>query len=222
MEILKTQDETSLMLNESFKSLAQKVCMLFATEGVHRKPYLQGLPHFEVLSLEKKQEIVRSLTFFKELCEEQVSEGYKLRDNSTFVWRAFRKLGYVPRSDVFNYLTDDNLVEIYSADNKQLYRNFKFFECCTYTLEELYSLEWWHLYERDPQETMKTFEICSKLFSGEITESFVPGLGPHFLKEINSSEKRECFMEIQLISPLKRNKQTEAIVLVETVKGLWN
>lgn len=216
------QENISLRLLEEFKIVAQKVCTMLASEGVHRRPYVEGLPHFQSLSLEKKQEIVKTLVFFKELCEEQIAEGYKLKDNFTFVWRAFRKLGYVPRADVFNFMSDDDLVEIYSKDNKQLYCNFKFFECCSYTLEELYSLEWWNLYERDPAMTSKIFNAASKVISGDVTESYVPQVEPHLLKEIRSEEKRVFMQQIKLMSPLKRDKRVDAILVIESATLVEN
>ncbi|WP_374073873.1 hypothetical protein [Bdellovibrio bacteriovorus] len=225
IEVLKIQDsENSLskQLENSFKALSQRVCMMLATEGVHRKPYLEGLPHFTILPIEKKQEIVENLTFFKELCEEQISEGYKLKDNSSFTWRAFRKLNYVPRADVFNYMSDEDLVEIYSYDSKQLYRNFKFFECCSYTLEELYSVEWWNLYERDPAMTMKIFDAAAKVISGEIEGSYVPGIEPHTLREIRGENGMTFMQQLKLISPLKKNKRVDAILVIESADVISN
>lgn len=216
--VSRAQSLLSQQLNEEFKSLAHGVCRMLESDGLHRKPYLDGLPYFQALSLEKKQGIVENLRFYKELCEEQISEGYKLKDNSTFVWRAFRKLGYVPRADVFNSISDEDLVEIYARDNKQLYRNFRFFECCSYTLEELYSVEWWNLYERDSAMTKKIFDAASKVMSGEIEESYVPGIEPHLLIEIRSEERKSFMQQVRLISPLKFNGCVEAILVIESAE----
>ncbi|KYG67729.1 hypothetical protein AZI87_00125 [Bdellovibrio bacteriovorus] len=221
IEVVEVRQQDVALLVEKFKAASQKICMMFATEGVYRKPYVEGLPHFQACSYEKMQEIVTSITFFKELCEEQIAEGYKLKDNSSFVWRAFRKLDFIPRADVFNHMTDENLVEIYSVDNKQLYRNFKFFECCSYTLEELYSVEWWNLYERNAAMTMKIFDLGVKVATGEIPDSHVPDIEPHLLKEVK--EDGQSFMQqVKLISPLKRNKRVEGLLVIETAEPVHN
>ncbi|WP_291516356.1 hypothetical protein [Bdellovibrio sp. ArHS] len=221
IEVVKVSHQDVAMLVEKFKLASQKICMMFSTEGVYRKPYLEGLPHFRALSYEKMAEVVTSITFFKELCEEQIAEGYKLKDNSSFVWRAFRKLDFVPRADVFNHMTDEDLVEIYSVDNKQLYRNFRFFECCSYTLEELYSVEWWNLYERNADVTMKIFAAGMKVATGEIADSYIPGIEPALLKEVK--EDGQSFMQqVKLISPLKRNKRVEGLLVIETAEQILN
>lgn len=209
-------------LVQTFKILSQKVCMMLAAEGLHRKPYVDGLPYFSGLPLEKQNEIIENLTFFTELCQEQVSEGYKLKDNSSFTWRAFRKLNYTPRSDVFSFMSDEDLVEIYSADSKQLYRNFRFFECCSYNLEELYSVEWWNLYERDQAMTMKIFEAAAKVISGEIDDNYNPGIEPHLLKEIRGEDGKTFLQQLKIVSPLKRNRQVEAILVIETAEVVSN
>lgn len=208
--------------SEDFKSLSQKICMMFATEGVYRKPYLDGLPYFSALSDSEKGSVVEHLRFYCELCEAQIAEGFKLRDNLSFTWRAFRKLDLVPRGDIFSHMTDEDLIEIYSCENKQLYRNFKFFEFCSYTLEELHSLEWWALYERDSEITMKIFDAGARVMGGEITESYIPDIQPHRLKEMNSAECSTFLQQVKLMSPLKRNKKVEAILVVESATPVIN
>ncbi len=215
LEVVKTQSSRSLQLNEQFKMAAQKVCVMLAAEGIYRKPYIEGLPYFSVLADDQKAEIVRSLTFFAELCQEQVSEGYKLKDNLSFTWRAFKKLGLIPRADIFNHLTDDDIVEIYSSENRQLYRNFKFFEFCSYTFEELHSLEWWSLFERESAKTMEIFDAVSKVISGEVTGTYFPPIEPHLLKEIRSADCLSMTYEVKLVSPLVKNKQVDAFIIFE-------
>lgn len=221
-EILDLQTAAVQSYEDAFKNFSQKICMMFSTEGVYRKPYLEGLPYFSVLSNAEKESIVEHLRFYCELCEAQIAEGFKLRDNLSFTWRAFRKLDLVPRGDVFGHMTDDDLIEIYSCENKQLYRNFKFFEVCTYTLEELYSREWWVLYERDSEITMKIFDMGARVMSGEIVESYIPDIQPHRLKEINSAERSTVLQQVKLMSPLKRNKRVEAILVVESATPIAN
>lgn len=221
-EILEGLQNEVRNYEEDFKKLSQKICMMFATEGVYRKPYLDGLPYFSVLDEKEKNSIVEHLRFYCELCEAQISEGFKLRDNLSFTWRAFRKLDLIPRGDIFSHMTDEDLIEIYSCENKQLYRNFKFFEFCSYTLEELHSLEWWTLYERDSEITMKIFDAGSRVAAGEITESYVPDIQPHRLREVKSAECSTFLQQVKLMSPLKRNKKVEAILVVESATPMLN
>ncbi|HWU44755.1 MAG TPA: hypothetical protein VN132_14990, partial [Bdellovibrio sp.] len=151
------------VLEQRFKKLTKIISMLLTVEGKYQKPYIEGLPYFSKLPTELKQKVVDHLQFYHDLCVEQVSEGYSIKDSPSFVWRALNKLGLVPRSDLFSHLTNEHIVEIYSAENVQLFRNFKFFEFCSYSLEELLTIEWWGLFERDAQITQKIFDYSMRV-----------------------------------------------------------
>jgi hypothetical protein len=137
--------------DDRFKKLTSTISRFLAHEGVFLAAYTEGLPHFSMLSMNEKKSVTDHLQFYHDLCSEQINEGYTLKDNPSFAWRAMSKLGLTPRSDLFSHLTNEHIVQIYSANNVQLFSNFRFFEICSYTLEELFSLEWWVLYERDPK-----------------------------------------------------------------------
>lgn len=210
------------VLEERFKRLTKVISMLLTNEGKYQRPYVDGLPHFNRLPSELKHKVVEHLQFYHDLCIDQVSEGYSLKDSPSFVWRAFRRLGLTPRSDLFSKLTDEHIVEIYSSENVQLFRNFKFFEYCSYTLEELLTIEWWGLFERDPKVTMKLFEYAGRIFAGEITENFVPDLGVHYIRELQSHDKMTMEYNIDLAGPLYQNKRPQAVIVLETARIIQN
>ncbi len=86
-------DETE-SLHRDFKLATQRITSLLAAEGVYRKAYHQDLPYFGKVSLDQKRYIVRHLKFYAELCSAQVNEGYRLKDNLTFTWRALSKVRF--------------------------------------------------------------------------------------------------------------------------------
>ena len=222
MSLLKISNYSSPQLDSQFKNLAQKLSMLLATEGIRCKPYDDGLPYFSVLDDSKKAEINQHLQFTIDLCKEQMSDGYKLSDNLTFTWRVFRKLGWAPKSDLFNNITDEDVLEIYSLDNRQLYRNLRFYDYCSYSLEALHSLEWWNLWDRDAQVVEKLFETVSKIFSGEIRETVSPGVSQHVIKEKASADKLSISYEVRYISPLAYHGQTEGVIAVQRGQLIHN
>lgn len=207
--------ELHQQLNAEFKAVAQKVTMLLASEGIHRRAYAENLPHFNPLSAQQKQEAIRQLSFYGELCQEQRTEGYSLKDSPTFTWRALQKLGLTPPSELFSQITNEDVVEVYSDENRQLFRNFNFFEVCSYSLEELHSIEWWNLFQHEGAGTQKIYESTQKVLRGEIKSSFVPGIESHYVREVSSEDRLLMEYNIRLVSPLFCNRQPVAFLVLE-------
>jgi hypothetical protein len=199
---------------ETFKKLTTKISFLLSAEGVKIRPYVDGLPHFTKLPYEKKQSVIDYLQFYCNLCVSQVSEGYRIKDSSSFTWRALRQLGLVPRSDLFQHMTDEMVCEIYSPDHVQLFRNFKFFEFCSYSLEELHCIEWWFLYERDAEINALIMDQGLKVATGEIPENIVPNIPRHILRERDSMDKISLSFEFTLFGPLYQSKKACALILL--------
>ncbi|MNJ94622.1 hypothetical protein D3C87_123240 [compost metagenome] len=196
---------------DDFKALAEKLCRMLESEGVLCKPYREGLPYFTKLTEYQQKEAIRNLGFYVDLCREQMLDGYKLSDNLSFTWRAFRKLNLIPRSDLFQMVSDEDVLEIYSSDSRQLYRNLRFYEHCSYSLEELYSLEWWSLFHRDEHITASLMESAAMVLNGECEGHVYPTVGTHVVRELCSEEKLANIYEPRLLSPLFCNKKVEGI-----------
>lgn len=211
-EILKSSPAEHM--DQEFMAMANALCGLLQNEGVSCRPYTSGLVFFKALALSKKEEVNERLRFYLELCQEQVSAGYKLSDNLSFTWRAFRKLELVPKSDLFTKVTDQDIVEIYSKDSRQLFRNLRFFDHCSYTLEELYSLEWWTLFDRESAITNKLLEAAGQVLDGTGEEHVYPDVGPHVVRELGSADRLVNVYEAKLLSPLSRGKKVEGIFTV--------
>jgi len=222
LESMQIQTDISESLNQDFMSLTEDLSRWLAVEGIRCRPYTPGLPHFSVLPVAKRQDIVSAVRFYHELCQEQVNEGYKITDSLVFTWRALNKLGLVPRSDLFSKVTDEDILEVYSGDGRQLYRNFRFFDFCSYTMEELYSLEWWSLYKRDEAITEKLYEIVGRIFTGEVEGTVIPDCAPHIVSETSSSEKIHMVYEPRMISPLYHNRVVSAVIAIVRAQIIKN
>lgn len=208
--------------DEKFKSLAQRLSMLLATEGIYIKGYLEGLPYFSRLTEEKKKSVNQSLSFYCELCREQMSEGYTLSDGPSFLWRALGKLGLIPRSDLFQHFDKEAVIEIYSNESVQLFRNLNFFKYCSYSLEELHAKEWWFNYDRDPKITEIIYDYAAKVFSGELKENFIPQVPVHVVKEIDSQDRLVMEVQFGVMGPLFKNKRPVAVIVTEIPRVLDN
>lgn len=208
--------------NEQFILMTTKLSALLANEGIQIKPFIEGLPYFSKLTEEQKKQVNLQLSFYYELCMEQIEEGYTINDGHTFLWRALRKLGLIPRSDLFELLDNDSVIEIYSNENIQLFRNLNFFKYCSYTFEELHSREWWFNYERDNSITQKVFEYGAKFFDGELTENMQLNIPTHIVREINSHDLLVCEINFGIMGPLLRNKKPVAVIVTESARIIQN
>ncbi|MBO9666081.1 MAG: hypothetical protein J7501_04650 [Bdellovibrio sp.] len=205
-------------LSEEFMSIALSISDMLKEEGKNVRPFLPGLPHFSKLSNQQKVHVIQQVRFYQELCQEHRAEGMKINDNLSFVWRAFCRLGLAPCRDFFTHLTQEDIVEIYSKDQLQLFRNFKFFDHCSYTLEELHTIEWWNLFERTEENTKIILGEAIKALSGEIHESFVPNVPIHSLREANSAEHFTMEIELRRMAPVYRNRQIEGVIVLERAR----
>lgn len=208
-----TKDQN--IINEEFMTIALNISEMLRAEGITVRPFIPGLPHFSKLSTDKKIHVIEQVRFYQELCQSQLREGFKINDNISFTWRAFGRLGLSPSKDFFSYITEEDLVEIYSKDQIQLFRNFAFFECCSYTLEELHTYEWWNLFERDEKHTQMILEDAAKTLSGEIRDTFTPNIPAHNVREISSAENILINIEIRHMAPVYRNKKVDGLIVLE-------
>lgn len=130
---------------------------------------------------------------------------------------ALKKFNLTPKDDCQQYLTKGDIVEIYSAEGVQLYRNFEFFKNCSYSLMDVITNEWFVLYER-PQQIIDTMiNICSQVLkSGKETVQYA--VPEHILRERYLNAKRAFKIVSKYISPLvDSNGQTTAVLTVLTV-----
>lgn len=220
-EICQNENEHEI-LNEEFKTIATDISLMLQAEGKTVRPYVAGLPHFSSLSLEKKRNAVEQVRFYQELCHAQLADGYKINDSLTFTWKAFRRLGLVPSSDLFNNIENEDIIEIYSKEHVQLFRNFNFFDCCSYTLEELNTYEWWSLFERDEETNQQIIAATNLVFSGEKEGTFVPDVPKHLLREARSADRFSMNHQIRKMAPVYRNKRPDAVIVLEKAEMLGN
>lgn len=205
---------------EEFKYHSLRLVSLLAKENIAVRPFLPGLPYFNRLTPQLQKEVIKSIKFYTDLCSEHVTEGYKLKDSNTFTWRAFRAYGLVPVSDLFSYIKSNDIIEVYSTENRQIFRNFQYFQYCSYSIEELYSVEWWHLFARDESITKKIMEEAYQVFNGETQGIFFSKTERHQVKELISQDKLSNFYKLKFLSALKANKRIEAVIAVIEVDSI--
>lgn len=207
--------QTNQQLEQKFSALTTALINLLAKEGVKNQPHLEGLPCFSKLNDVEKEVAIQRVETYYQLCSEHVAEGQSLRDSKTFTWRALVKMGLAPLSDFLNNIGDDDIVEIYSYDEIQMFRNLEFFDLCTYTLEELFCLQWYRLFVRAPEIAAAISNIAVEIFSKKHPHGLFEPLPPHIVTQPLAQEKVAVDFLIRYIGPLYQDKQVPAIICIE-------
>lgn len=129
-------------------------------------------------------------------------------------WHALKRFSLRPPSDLFSYIADEDLVEIYTLDNLQIFRSMSFFDLCSYSLEDLYCRPWYSLFYRDEGITQQIGAEAVRAFSGQETGVFVPNVADHMLKELDSPFKHEVEIQYKVMAPLYNSSGKIAAGLV--------
>ncbi|MGZ3672368.1 MAG: hypothetical protein ACXWR4_20750, partial [Bdellovibrionota bacterium] len=198
------------------REISDKICEIFARNGRTVVGYRSAdLPLFQALEPEAQKNIVQKIRVYLECMEAVEAAGDPLYSSSKSVWHALTRLGLVPPHDLLEHLKNDALVEIYDLAGFQIWRNFKFMEFCSYTLEEVYCIEWHRRYARDPKITEECFAIIGNVVAGNTPSVHMPEL-PFFRLEETCSEERLVYSaRHELFSPMKnRDRQVEAFLVM--------
>lgn len=191
-------------LTESFRELALLTAAYGRSIDVEIVPFASAdLPIFRSLPLAEQQEAVMRLAQYVSICQAVITSGVSLRSSRTFVWRAFREIGIVPDSDMFNMIADDDIVEVYNLENIQVFRNFAFFKYCSYTLEQLFSRPWHELFVReDAAITDRILRLITKLVASGSRKCVDTNIGPQVIREVDSRRNLRNVLEVKKLGVL--------------------
>lgn len=204
---------------ESFRLLADHLVKLGEQIGVriigYRNP---SLPLFRSLPSSAQAKIIEELKCYLQVCELTASAGHKLNDSRQLLWYGLRSLGYVPPSDLFDKITDQMVVEIHDPELHQVFRNFVFYQYCSYSLEELHCQPWTDLYLRDVRSIEAMMKVVNKIFVEG--EPFVDCRGiKHYIVETQSVFKLKMNYELIYSWGLKRKSgKVEAWLIAEAAE----
>lgn len=186
-----------------FKNLLEKFCTLAKAEGVDLTPYTgEGPRFFALLPQAQKTLVLDSFRAYVEVCAEVVAQGASLRDDRIIVWRVLQRLKLHPPSDLMQEIKEGEVIEIYNSDFVQIFRNLRFFEICSYTLDELLSRPLWELVEREESITGMIVHQASKLLSGTINGLFQFDVPEHSIYERESVGRNKITVKLTIGAPL--------------------
>ncbi|MCB0378101.1 MAG: hypothetical protein KDD33_06385 [Bdellovibrionales bacterium] len=181
-----------------FKEAAESLVALLRKSNIKIVPYFSdSLPYFSSLSREEKESILSKINFLVKVYSSSISQIYS---NQALVWRALKKLKMQIPNEIMGSIDDDDIVEIYDTQFIQQFCNLRFFEICSYSIEQLTCLPWTQLWERRPKDIEDLFEIAAVL-SEEQKPIFLSNR--HKVKEMSSPFQYEIDYELKAAAPVK-------------------
>ncbi len=112
---------------------------------------------------------------------------------------------YLRAPDPFvNSIEEDDLIEVYNLENIQVFRNLKFYETTTYSLEDLLLYDWPELYSRPKKMTQQLLDLVASVISQPDTEftKEMSDIPAHYLKEIKATPMQISEVRFRYISPI--------------------
>jgi hypothetical protein len=173
-----------------FRDLADRICSISNDNGVkvigYRDPQL---PLFNALPVTKQVEVLSRMKIYLHSLEVVEATDSKFENSENVLWHSLSALGLVPPSDMFRRFKSNDIIEIYDLQGIQIWRNFNFLRICSYTLEEMHSLEWHNRYTREEAKSAECLSHLENLLSGKTSDVFFCDISEHVLEETNSTER---------------------------------
>lgn len=116
--------------------------------------------------------------------------------------------GFYLRDDFWATVDRNDIIQVFNGEGIQVFRTFNFFHYSGYSLTDLLTQEWYHLWERPKMVLDSLLVESGRILSGESSGVQKMHSLPHLLKEVYNAEDQEGFqsrsiyVEMKYICPL--------------------
>lgn len=215
--LLNTNDSLRL----DFIKESEEATRFLRSKGKNVEPFLSPtIPYFDILTFEKKEQVLERLRLFNNVCSAVLASRGDLNNPRVMLWHALQVLELTFPSDLFNYVSDEKIVEIYDRENIQIFRNLRFFDFTSYTLEDLFCRPWVDLFSRlECGQIGRITEAIEKIYKKE-TPSITPmtHIGRNHIIETCSPFRLNVDAVIDFVAPVF-NKSHQAIGYIAIESG---
>lgn len=159
-----SQQDFDREAQEAFSTLAAHL----NHHGVSVKPWdSANLRHFGKMEVNAQVKVIADIRELNQQMAIHADRDLWTIENQ-ILWRLMHQFKFRFPNELFEELPKDAIVELYTADNTQIFRSLKFFKICSYTLEDVYCRPWFELYEKNEAVMKQSFEILSNVASGMV------------------------------------------------------
>lgn len=198
---------------KQFLDLAERLASLYKNLGLSVRATRNGEPvEFRRAKLPTRRRAIAYLAFNIELIEEIAAAGGSISDSRVYLWRALKKLQLTPPADVLNLIDDEDIVEIYYLDEFQIFRNLKFIEITSFTVDEMLCRPWYRNVSRGALPQMRMAAIVLKGTMGMIRETVSWNIPAHKVKEKNTLGMHTFHMMLKHFIPLRQDGKVVAFI----------
>jgi len=194
-----TSDKSKIY--DDFRVLIKRVQVYLNSVGISKKAFYNK-SCFESLSIDEKKTVIESLKSYCEVIDNTKAITDVQSEDLKFIWSAIKTYKIIPPSDFLETFKEGYLFEVYDQSGKQFFRNFEFFNVCSYSLEEVFCRSWFDLYSRDEAVNKSIMQTAAQLFNGAIKGTVYKPVPSHLLKEIASESLNEAQVELQAFIPM--------------------
>lgn len=207
-------EETSqneLNVKEITRKLSQEIRKL----GYPCEPYSNAaLKKFRLAPVDQQQNILRQLNGILVLVvetPEPTPEDLKIHPEKHLLNQALRFYGLEVPSNFWTQVKHDDIIEIYSKDEIQIFRTLNFFNITGYSLLDLLTNEWFHLWERPSFVMERMYQLAESTLTGQPGVVVPMEIPTHILKEIYHPEDqpnfglRSCMVDFGYIGPVTKS-----------------
>lgn len=124
-----------------------------------------------------------------------------LEEEKVILEDVFKTLQVKPMDDVFSYLRDGDVIEIYTNTGFQLYRNMEWFRLTSYSLLDVFMHPFSELYERPHRVIEMIWSEALAKFSNP-NGTTICKVPPHTLREKSSRARLAFEVHFGYLSPL--------------------
>ena len=153
-----------------------------------------------------------AMTTISNLEFEQAIDLYDQKES--FYLKRFLFLNKLHTNYNLNEILDEtDVIEIYDVNHIQMYRSFNFFQYCSYSFEEIFTNEWWRLFQRSVFVTNKLVEVGVNTINNQIKEIQHVNCPDHWVEEIYSKHNFGCYVRQKIIVPLLNERNVVTAVM---------
>lgn len=164
-----------------------------------------------IASKEYVVKVQKEVDRFADLLASAVEEGVRIRESRDFTKYFLQQSGFETSSSFLDELTTEDLVEGYTLDKIQIFRNLTYMQYCGYTLSEVLCYEWPDLYERSSITTEALFECIVKVM--ESKNVIAINIPTHLMKERFSASRRIHSVSLGKMAPLFKAGEMIGVIL---------
>ncbi|MBX3040717.1 MAG: hypothetical protein KF789_08435 [Bdellovibrionaceae bacterium] len=164
--------------------------------------------------------VLQTLQTYSDVLEAQFDAGESLRDDKKLLWRMLSKMGYAPRAEAFEAIEAGDVIEVFTEDNWQIFRNMTYFDLIHITVDELATLRWSRDYKRPLAFLLSCIRLGLMFKSGMIRETQAITMSRHEIQLHGGGLWQKFSIKLKVISPLKKDGVTDAYIITSDPKPL--